>query len=81
MKFKEQWETSIHCNSAITLITQFTECLPFCICTNTMKLTTLVKYMFPQRGSDLLLTERAGSWCLFCFSTLMQIEKIYKKIN
>jgi hypothetical protein len=28
-----------------------------------------MKYMFPQRESDSLLTERAFSWCLFKIST------------
>jgi hypothetical protein len=65
----------------MSLIAYITKCMPFGICTNLVKLPTLMEYMFPKRGSDMLLTERAGSWCLFHFSTFAQIEKLHKKIN
>jgi hypothetical protein len=45
-----------------------------------MKLSTMVKYMFPQWGRDLLLTERASSWCLFYLSTFACIKKLHEEI-
>ena len=81
IKFIKQRKTSEHCYTTISFIANIAECLPFGICTNSMKLPTLVKDMFPQRGSDLCLTERAGSWCLFYLRTVAKIKKLHKKIN
>ena len=79
MKLIKQRKACKHCYPTISLITFITKCLPLGICTNRVKLSTLMKYMFPQRGSDLLLTERAGSWCLFYLSTVTYIKKLHKK--
>ena len=81
IKFIKQRKTSEHCYTTISLIANIAECLPFGICTNLVKLTTLVEYVFPQRGSDQLQTERAGSWCLFYFSTFAKVKKLQKEIN
>ena len=46
--FIKQRKTSKHCNTTIALITDITECLPFGICTNLVKLSTCMEYVFPQ---------------------------------